>query len=350
MKNPLITFAVIFACAPLLFNCASQGDVNKLDFQVRLVNKKIEDMKNSTVGQMQKRQAASSSQLDELRSEVMSLQGKIEEILHLNRQLREQNKELETYQASQISNQEKNQEQIQSLEELVQKLEIRLKELEARVNTQQEVIQTMQERRIAEAKRRAQEAALAAEAARAKAAASKKVLQNSGSSGVTTIEPRTFRLKVTDTKQETVSSTSVASNNVESTSKTPDSSGTAQASDLYAAAENAYTSGKYKEAFTLFEKYTTLNPQNPKAITGFFMMGECLYQSGDYDQAILQYQKVISKHPSHPRAASSLLKQGMAFEELSDVETAKIIYKKILASYGSSQEAEIAKDRSAKLQ
>jgi len=58
---------------PFLSNCASQQDVQNLNYHVRSINKKLNDMKINTVDQMQQRQATSSGQLDQLQTELESL-------------------------------------------------------------------------------------------------------------------------------------------------------------------------------------------------------------------------------------------------------------------------------------
>ena len=60
------------------------------------MNKKVEDMKATTVSDIQKQQAASSGQMDQLEQEISSLKGQLEEMNYRNQKLKEQNKELET--------------------------------------------------------------------------------------------------------------------------------------------------------------------------------------------------------------------------------------------------------------
>ena len=49
------------AVSPLLSQCATRADLEQVRYQLRIVNKKLEDMKATTVDQLQKRQALASN-------------------------------------------------------------------------------------------------------------------------------------------------------------------------------------------------------------------------------------------------------------------------------------------------
>jgi len=345
MKKKIATVVAIIGITPFLVQCASQNDIKNLNYQLRIVNKKIEDMKMGTVGQMQQRQAASSSQIDEMRREILVLKGQLEELGHFNRQLKEQNKELETS-LSQYSTslQEQIAKERAEMTARDQKKEEKILLLEEKLAKNQNMLKSIQTARIKEAELKAKAAARAAEMARNKAKASSQTLASSSSSGI---------ISITAEKHKKVVSARLPQNNDPTTvSPTPavvTQTSSGDSSDLLSEADKHYANGNFKKAYSLYEKFTSSSSNKGKTITARFMMGECLFFMKEYDQAILQYQKIISNNPKHPRAASSLLKQGMAFENLSDYETAKIIYKKIVSSYPSSPESATAKERSNKI-
>ncbi len=350
MKKPTLTLLVALAVSPLLVQCASQDEVQQLNYQLRVVNKKLEDMKKETVGQMQKRQAASSSQLDQLQREILVLKEQLDETAHLNRTLKEQNKEFESsiklysekssFEREEMLKQAKEREKIknQQMAELSRKLEV-----------QQETVKALQASRVKEAERKARQAARAAEAAKRKA--------RSIETGERFRIPQIY---ATQKKRIISSSPVVATKNTRTVTETRSTNKPTQktsvttkpstiSSDLFSKAHGQYKNGNYKTAYKNFEQYVENNRSGEKNIEARYMMGECLFWQKEYDQAILQYQKIISNYPRHSKAASALLRQGMAFEKLSDNETAKIIYKKISSSYSSSPEAKTAKQRSANL-
>lgn len=357
MKKKLATIFALLALSPLLTQCASQDEVGKLNYQLRVVNKKLEDMKMGTVGQMQQRQAASFSQIDELHQEVLKLRGQIDEMAHYNRQLKEQNKELDLSMQQFADNMSSDiEKKIEALQLSYQEKSGQLEQLERAVARQQKVLESIQEARIQEARQKAEKAALAAEKARALANASSRVLADSDDKGIVSISAdKTKTVYAGSTAESQPQQTEQQPQSVQkpksetSVSQSPAESAPPPEAGSMASADKAYADGDFKTAYDLYEKYALQHKSGDKAVTAKFMMGESLFNQEEYDQAILQYQKIISNHSSHARASSALLKQGMAFEKLSDFETAKIIYKKIMATYPSSPEAVRAKERSSQI-
>ena len=66
MKKKILTTALCIAMLPLFTQCASQQEVHTLQYQLRLMNKKLEEVKSDTNAQIQQRQAVSSSQMGQL--------------------------------------------------------------------------------------------------------------------------------------------------------------------------------------------------------------------------------------------------------------------------------------------
>ena len=341
MKKRYITSLILAGLMPFLTHCASQQDVQNLNYHVRSINKKLDDMKVNTVDQMQQRQAMSSGQLDQLQTDILQLKSKLEEFAHMNRMLQEQNKELQLAVQNLFIQQE-------------EKLTIKLAELDSKIASQKASLTAIQVARVQDAERRSKAAKKAAYDAMRRAqqatlakttnrpggavhltATSKKVLfsTNSGSNTIT-VKPISTAAPVAVTKSVAVKDAALVA---------------VQPIDTYAQGMQSYRDGKFKEAYGLFEKNASKRGPNKTAITSRYMMGECLFKQGEYDQAIIQYQQIISNFPGNPQAAKALLRQGEAFEQLSDNETARIIYKKITASYGSSPEAITAKKRISSL-
>lgn len=346
MKKNTICLLTALALSPFLTHCASQSDVDKLDYQLRVVNKKIDDMKMETVGKMQQRQASSISQIDILKKETMVLRGQLEEMIHFNRQLTEQNKELEAsfkqYSTKMIEEIEKERNEFSQKDTAKQQ---KIEELEKRLSQQQFAVKKIQDARLKEKQLKAASAARAAEKAKARALASKQVLRSGNTSSITQLYAEKKKIYGPGSNKA-----STATNTSSNKTKNTTTSSNIPSADLFSTAEKAYTNGNYDKALNLYSQFLAKNKNSDKAITAKFMMGETLFQKKEYNQAILEYQQIISKHPGHARAATSFLKQGLAFEQLKEFETAKVIYKKIINSYSSSPEAITAKERNDKLQ
>lgn len=365
MNNTFRNVLLAIAVTPLLANCASQDEVKRLQYQLHIVNKRLEDMKSTTVGDIQKRQAASSSQIDQLEREILSLKSQLEETSLQNNQLKEQNVNLEqNISAIAREESEKREAALQRIKQEQLEKEAIITELNEKLRIQEENLQAIQDARVRDAERRAKEARMKAEAAKARAKAASSSLQNS-STGILSITADKKK-QVYQTAPSTVVKTSPkSSHKVQSTpvkqadTKTASTAAPAPLPDNKVAAakapeaspsplqtaQNLFDQQQYDKAYNEFNKLASASNDQDTIVGANFMMGECLFAQKEYDKAILQYQKIISQHSSHPKAAAATLKQAMAFELLADNETAKMIYKKIITHYGSSPEAGIAQDK-----
>jgi len=359
MKKTTLNFLLIGALAPFLLQCAAQSDVDDLRYQLRIVNKKIEDLKSTTVGQLQKRQAASSGQVDHLGTEVLELKSQLEGTIHLNNRLKEQNKELEqSITAIAQSEAEKREELIKRFENGQLTKENELRQLDEKIRLQNENLQAIQDARIKEAERRAQTAARFAKEARAKAerAGSAAGIAGSGTKHIHA-DKKKAKFKTSRKEQKPPQKVvkpvvkqekSVTSNPVEQPPvATTAEKNTAPANEL-ATAQKLFDKNKLDSAYTAFEA-VAVGSSSKDAVRARFMMGECLFKQKEYDKAIMQYQKIISQHSKDKLAPAAMLRQGISFEKLSDKQTAKVIYKKILKQHGSSSEAATAQARLSKL-
>lgn len=345
MKKTIINILFIASTVPLLTHCASQSEMEDLQYQLQIVNKKIEDVKSTTVGQLQKRQAAASSQMDALEKDILSLKSQLEESYYLNQKLREQNKELETA-ITNVAQQEamKREEALLRLEQQQQQKEVQLAELNQN-------LKAIQDARIKEAERRARETALAAELAKTRSRvassrlAGEKVTSIKATQKKVTMSvvapPRTAPSTATVTPQK-----SDSVNVPQPQGKTAD--GTSQNASLLKQGQNFYDQGNFRDAYAVFEKIAD-NSSSPDRADGRFMMGESLFQLKEYDKAIMQYQKIISQHPSHSKAAAAMLQQATAFEKLADKDTAKVIYKKLVKTHPNSSQAALAAKKLEKM-
>ncbi len=342
MKKKYITALIVLGFLPLLSNCASQQDVQALNYHVRSINKKLDDMKVNTVDQMQQRQAMSSGQLDQLQVDILQLKSKLEENNHKNRMLEEQNKELQLA--------------VERLAaQLEGKLNLKLSELDSKIASQKETLTALQMARIQDAERRSRAAKLAADAAMRKAQQAA-LARNSGTRPIVHIRATSKKVLSrqgykSNIKVNPIATESSTTNSGKSSSgsATPVQPAVVEQIDNYARGMQSFRDGAYKKAYEYFQESIADKGSRSSIITSRYMMGESLYKLEQYDQAIIEYQQIISNFPGNPQAAKALLRQGEAFEQLSDRETAKIIDKKLIASYGSSPEAATAKKKISSL-
>ncbi len=341
MKKKYITAFLVLSFLLLLSSCASQQDVQALNYHVRSINKKLDDMKVNTVDQMQQRQAMSSGQLDQLQVDILKLKSKLEENNHKNRMLEEQNKELQLA-VERLASQ------------LEGKLNLKLSELDSKIASQKETLTALQLARIQDAERRSRAAKLAADAAMQKAQQAA-LARNSGAKSIVHIKAISKKVLFqqgtrSNIKVNPIATTPKSSDSTKPSRSTPPAqTAVVEQVDNYASGMQSYRDADYRKAYKYFQKSISDKGSRSSVITSRYMMGESLFKLGQYDQAIIEYQQIISNFPGNPQAAKALLRQGEAFEQLSDKETAKIIYKKLIASYGSSPEAATAKKKISSL-
>lgn len=328
IRNLAVAGCTVF----LLCQCATQDDVRDLSYQIRAVNKKVEDVQNSTVDQIQKRQASSVNRIDSVQNEFLQLRAMVEESAH----------------QEQLSS-EKTRENIAGLRAIIDKAMTenaqRLELLEKRIDQLEGNLDKMSQTRIREAEQRAREAALRAEEARRRT-----VVAAEASGGTVKVSPVARKKKVdSDKKVEAAAAQPAPESEIASSEYAVPAQGES-GGGMFDQGMALFKNKQYTEAYKTFERYLSQNPQGDQAAATLFYMGESLYAKGEYDLAILDYQKVISNHAKHQRTPTALLKQGMSFEKLTDHETAKIIYKKLISEYPDSAEAAAAEKQLSQLQ
>ena len=356
MKKTALNILLLASVAPFLVQCATQTDVDDLRYQLRIVNKKIEDMKTTTVGQLQKRQAANSGQVDQVEQAILEMKSQLEETYHQNQRLREQNKELEATISSVAQTEAaKREEAIKQFEEAQLEKEAKLTEaLNEKLRLQQESVKAIQQARIKEAERRAKDAAIAAQLAKTRTKSANSDMQTSGSPSRIRLDQKKVKLNVaTETPPKVIEAEKIAPVSQAPAVQTPAPSPekpvmAEQPSDNFNKAQKLYENGKFKEALPLFEQIAGNSSEN-KSVDARFMMGECFFNQKEFDKAIMQYQNIISQHANHAKSPEAMLKQGMAFEKLADKDTAKVIYKKLIKKHGDSPEAVTAQEKLSKL-
>ncbi len=338
IKNLLIASCSLV----LLTQCAGQDEIRKLNYQIRSVNQKVEEIKAKTVSKMQQRQASSVNKIVAIQDESQQLRALIDECNHKNQQLNEQS-----------------QSEIAGLKSTVEQLRMdydqRIKDLELKVDQLSQTMIQAQQERVQAAEMKAREAARRAEEARKRTVVAADV---GSSTHMVIVRPGLRKTRVGSgrvvdgkvaLKKKKTSSVSTESSRKKKVEKPVELSSKAPGSDQFNRTMKLYEAGKYKDAYKGFEQVLQQNPQGSSAAQTLFYMGECLYQQREYDLAILDYQKVISNHSNDPHTPAAMLKQGMSFEKLTDRETAKIIYKKLIADHPGTSEAGLAKKRLSNL-
>jgi len=114
---------------------------------------------------------------------------------------------------------------------------------------------------------------------------------------------------------------------------------------LYARAKQLFDKGEYENARELFRSLLKEYPKSQKAGNAQFWLGELYYREKWYEKAILEYQKVIESYPKGNKTPGALLKQGFAFLNLDDKANARLILKELIRKFPDSNEANVAKNK-----
>ena len=360
MKRAVLYSIVLLSLSTLLVQCvATQQDVEytnvrvrKMDTKVEDINKEIEKLKKQTVQDVQSRQAETSDRLDYQQSEILRLQGEIEENNFFIRQVQEENREQKKLLLSRIDTSDQNRlEEITRLNERLVLTEKQLLKALERVTFAESEINAIKEFRSREASQRAMEAAQRAREAEKKARMATTATQQK-SSRPQEIEPDTYKVDVSSQNITKPSAEEKEAEKVErkvapkpaakkETTPPPPSS----ASTELDKGMDLFKQKKYRDAYNSFAEYLDANPSGNQAVKARYYSAESLYGDKDYELAILEFQKLIVEHPKHGLAPKALYKQGLSFEKIGDPETARIVYNKLVDTYPKSDEVGSTKTR-----
>ncbi len=120
-------------------------------------------------------------------------------------------------------------------------------------------------------------------------------------------------------------------------------------SEAYRLAYNDYLKGNYDLALMGFKNFLEQFETTSLTPNAQYWIGESYYGKKDYLKAIEAFQKVITDYPNSNKVPGAILKSGYAYIELSDKNRAKANLKQVIENHPFSNEAELAKKRLAEL-
>jgi tol-pal system protein YbgF len=356
MKRTFLYSLVLLGLSSLLVQCvATQKDMDyanvqmrKVDSRVEVIDKEVSELKKQTVKEVRERQAETGDLLDYHQSEILRLQGELEENNFLIKQIQEENKEMKKLLLSRIETSEKNSaEEINLLKDRLALTEEQLLKAYDRLAFAENEIKSIKNSISEEASKRAMEAAQRAREAERKArlAAEREAAEKQKSTRRTReILPEPYKI---DVSNQNITGTAeekevekVVSKPVAKAVQPPPATATS-----YDRGMTLFKQKKYRDAYNSFAEYLDKNRTGSQAVNARYYAAQSLYEDKDYELAILEFQKVIVEHPQDSLAPKSLYKQGLSFEKIGDPETARIVYNKLVDSYPKSAEVNSAKTR-----
>lgn len=120
-------------------------------------------------------------------------------------------------------------------------------------------------------------------------------------------------------------------------------------SEAYRQAKSDYDKGNFDLALAGFQNYIVQFPETSMVDKAQYWVGECLYSKKEFSKAIESFDKVIKNYPKSEKVAGAKLKIGLSYQNEKNYTKAKEYFHRVIKEHPSSNEAEIAKDRLARI-
>lgn len=108
---------------------------------------------------------------------------------------------------------------------------------------------------------------------------------------------------------------------------------------LYAAAYNLYTQGKYEAAVLNFQRYLDAYGSTEAADNAVFWIAESYFAQMKYQEALREYDRIITNYPNGDRVPAAYYKMGLTQLSLEQRENGVSSLRNLIATYPNSQEA-----------
>ena len=110
-----------------------------------------------------------------------------------------------------------------------------------------------------------------------------------------------------------------------------------------------FRTGDFAAAQNSLLSFLRKYPTSGYASSTLFWLGNAQYATKDYKESIVNFRKLLSIAPQHARAAEAMLAISNCLVELKDIKAAKKAMEDLVKQYPTSEAAQTAKDRLARL-
>ncbi len=124
---------------------------------------------------------------------------------------------------------------------------------------------------------------------------------------------------------------------------------TIEPSEAYRQAKHDYDKGHFDLALAGFQNYVVQYPDTSTVDKAQYWVGECYYSKKEFSKAIEAFAKVIKNYPKSDKVAGAKLKIGLSYLNEKNFPKAKEYLHRVIREHAASNEAEIAKDRLARM-
>jgi tol-pal system protein YbgF len=110
-----------------------------------------------------------------------------------------------------------------------------------------------------------------------------------------------------------------------------------------------FRTGDFAAAQNSLLNFLRKYPSSGYASSSLFWLGNAQYATKDYKESIVNFRKLLSIAPQHARASEAMLAISNCLIELKDLKAAKKAMEELVKLYPTSDAAQTAKDRLARL-
>lgn len=110
-----------------------------------------------------------------------------------------------------------------------------------------------------------------------------------------------------------------------------------------------YKAKEYSSAVTLFSRYVKNFPAGRSVHNARYYLAESFFRMQDYQNAILKYEEYKEKYLKGKRVAEAIFKQALSFKGLGKIGDAKLFLEDLMANYPDSKFSKKAKIELGKL-
>jgi tol-pal system protein YbgF len=115
------------------------------------------------------------------------------------------------------------------------------------------------------------------------------------------------------------------------------------------AALAVFRTGDFAGAQASLLNFLRRYPTSGYAASSLFWIGNSQYATKDYKEAVINFRKLLNIAPQHARAPEAMLAISNCLVELKDMKAAKKAMEELISTYPSSDAAQTAKERIAKM-
>lgn len=120
--------------------------------------------------------------------------------------------------------------------------------------------------------------------------------------------------------------------------------------EVYNMARSDYLKGNFELAIEGFRIYKVQFPESPLADDALYWIGECYFSQEKYDEAIEHFNELILNYPNGDKIPAAYLKKGISLAEQEKKEEAISVFKLLITKFPLEEETKIAQEKIRELE